>query len=352
MSSAPRVSVIIANRNYGRFVGEAIRSALDQDYADIEVIVVDDGSSDDSRAIIDGFGDRIRRLYRTWQGQTASLNAGFVESTGEYVVFLDADDTLCTDAVSLLTAPLRADPTATKAQGYMAVIDSQGRVTGERIPRRLSPSGLYREATLKRGLGACRHAWTSGNAWARWFLEEMLPLPEFRDMGTDAFLNPAATLFGPIISIPRTVVNYRIHGENRGPKSDRFSADSLQDIVRRVRRSQDYLAACAERLGYRVDLDYWNKCNANWRRFVAEHALHLLDTSAPLPPYFDMVVSPFRSAHVSLPKAGFVSILLAVMAVSPRSPALYIARHLLGLPDDSEGDSVLDDSDSEAARLE
>ncbi|MDH3639789.1 MAG: glycosyltransferase family 2 protein, partial [Gammaproteobacteria bacterium] len=131
----PKVSVIIANRNYGCFVGEAIQSALDQDYPNLEVIVVDDGSTDQSRTVIDGFGRRIVKIYREWRGQTASLNVGFAASHGRYVVFLDADDTLCRDAVSILVTPLIRDRSAAKSQGYMAVVDSQGRKTGERIPR-------------------------------------------------------------------------------------------------------------------------------------------------------------------------------------------------------------------------
>ena len=294
----PKVSVIIANRNYGSFVGEAIQSALDQDYSNVEVIVVDDGSTDHSRVAIDAFGNRINKIYREWGGQTASLNAGFAASRGQYVVFLDSDDTLCRDALSVLVGALMRDRSAAKSQGYMAVMDYWGQRTGDRIPRQFSPSGDYRAATLRRGLGACRHAWTSGNAWPRWFLVKVLPVPEDRDVGIDGYLNPVATLYGPIISTQQTVVNYRVHGRNCGPKGGTFTPASLRSIVVRVNRAQAYLASCAQQLGHQVDLDYWNRCNGNWRRYVAGHALHLMDPNMPLPVCRHMLAAPFRTTNM------------------------------------------------------
>src|SRR5918994_1808682 len=85
-------SIIIDNYNYGRFLEEAIDSALDQTYSDTEVIVVDDGSTDDSREIIDGYGDRIIPVFKENGGQASAFNVGFELSRGEVVFFLDADD--------------------------------------------------------------------------------------------------------------------------------------------------------------------------------------------------------------------------------------------------------------------
>lgn len=96
MNELPRFSVVICNYNYARFVGDAIRSALAQDYpADrVEVIVVDDGSTDDSRAVYARFaGDaRFSAVLQENRGQTATFEAGVRKASGDYVCLLDSDD--------------------------------------------------------------------------------------------------------------------------------------------------------------------------------------------------------------------------------------------------------------------
>ena len=87
-----RVSVIIPNYNYGRFLGEAIQSALDQTVSPHEVIVVDDGSTDQSVEVAQAFGDRVKILIQENAGVGAARNRGVKEATGEIVAFLDSDD--------------------------------------------------------------------------------------------------------------------------------------------------------------------------------------------------------------------------------------------------------------------
>src|SRR5690242_13648165 len=102
-------SVVVNNYNYARFLPEAIDSALDQTWAETEVIVVDDGSSDRSREIIAGYGDRIVRVFKENGGQNSALNAGFSRSRGDVILFLDSDDALlptaAAAAVEALTEP-------------------------------------------------------------------------------------------------------------------------------------------------------------------------------------------------------------------------------------------------------
>ena len=85
------ISIIINNYNYGRFLAAAIDSALHQTYANTEVIVVDDGSTDDSKKIIAGYGNRIRPVLKTNGGQASAFNAGFAASTGDIICMLDSD---------------------------------------------------------------------------------------------------------------------------------------------------------------------------------------------------------------------------------------------------------------------
>src|SRR5437763_9214080 len=95
-----RVDIVINNHNYGRFLRDSVQSALEQDWPDVRVIVVDDGSTDDSRHVLDEFEGRIDVVLKTQGGQASAVNAGFEQSTGDAVIFLDADDMLDTHAVS------------------------------------------------------------------------------------------------------------------------------------------------------------------------------------------------------------------------------------------------------------
>ncbi|MEL6334977.1 MAG: glycosyltransferase, partial [Cyanobacteria bacterium J06626_26] len=86
------VSVIISNYNYGRFITEAIESVLNQRYSNVELIVVDDGSTDNSRDIIQSYSHRLISVFQANSGQGAAFNAGLAQASGDIICFLDADD--------------------------------------------------------------------------------------------------------------------------------------------------------------------------------------------------------------------------------------------------------------------
>jgi glycosyltransferase involved in cell wall biosynthesis len=88
----PTVSVIIPTYNYGRFIDESLKSVFDQTFQDFEIIVIDDGSSDDTAQRIDSYGNRIRYFRQQQKGPAAARNLGIRESKGEFIAFLDADD--------------------------------------------------------------------------------------------------------------------------------------------------------------------------------------------------------------------------------------------------------------------
>ena len=82
-SQSPLASIIVNNYNYGRFLPDAIESALAQSYPRVEVIVVDDGSTDHSRAVIARYGARIHAVLKPNGGQASAFNAAFAHSYGE-----------------------------------------------------------------------------------------------------------------------------------------------------------------------------------------------------------------------------------------------------------------------------
>jgi glycosyltransferase involved in cell wall biosynthesis len=90
--ATPKVSVIIPNYNYSQYLREAIDSVLAQTYPEIEIIVVDDGSTDGSREVLESYGQRISVIFQKNAGVSAARNNGVSQSCGEYIAFLDADD--------------------------------------------------------------------------------------------------------------------------------------------------------------------------------------------------------------------------------------------------------------------
>jgi glycosyltransferase involved in cell wall biosynthesis len=207
-----RLSVIIANHNYEKYVASAIKSALELRWNDLEVIVVDDGSTDGSRAVIEGFADRVKVLMTENATQRVAANRGFALSTGDVVVFLDSDDVLPPELPERLADAWT--PAVSKAQFQMQRIDRTGAPIGTPFP---SYSPVPTPADIQ------RWAWRttayptppgSGNAYARWFLEQIFPLGAAAGDASDSACLAAAPFFGDVVSVPGVVVGYRQHGAN------------------------------------------------------------------------------------------------------------------------------------------
>src|SRR5438034_9298591 len=124
------VSVIIPTYNYARYLAAAIESALAQTYAPLEIIVVDDGSTDDTLRILGAYGNRLRVLRQANQGAGAARNAGIAAARGEYVAFLDSDDLWHPRKLELQLARFASDPDLGLVHCGVEVLDEQGRTTG------------------------------------------------------------------------------------------------------------------------------------------------------------------------------------------------------------------------------
>ena len=209
-----KVSVVISNHNYADFVGIAIRSALEQIAPVHEVIVVDDGSTDNSREVLEVFqrDPRVHVIFQKNQGQASAINRGFAASHGDIVIFLDADDTLKPDTVSTVLANWQ--PGASQCQFALEFIDVDGKVRGLHP---LSQIVEYGDVFWKLLVaGQYRYMPTSGHAFSRHALEPILPMPvqQWR-LCADTYLVTASTAYGPVVQIPEPLGYYRLHGQNR-----------------------------------------------------------------------------------------------------------------------------------------
>ena len=199
------VSIIINNYNYGRFLPDSIDSALAQTYPHVEVIVVDDGSIDNSSEVIAGYGNRIIPVLKQNGGQASAFNAGFARCRGDIIFFLDSDDALLPNAAEGVVSAWRDG----LALLYFPLveIDGEGRATGRLV-------GGSRPCNQRIGPFAPGSP-TSGNVFSRAALARAMPIPETEwRMAAESYIAHACSLLGGVEVLPSPLARYRRHGRN------------------------------------------------------------------------------------------------------------------------------------------
>jgi hypothetical protein len=252
-AAAPSVDIVINNYNYGRFLAAAIESACNQTHPGVRVIVVDDGSTDESREVLDSYGERVIAVLKENGGQASALNAGMEHCEGDLVLFLDADDTLKPDAAARVAAAFAADPGLAKVQFRMEVIDAEGQPTGVlKPPLHLPmPRGDQRRAELAFPFDL---AWlpTSANAFRVDLLRTILPIPEeaFPTCGADWYLIHLTTLLGDVDSLEQVCGCYRVHGANNyEPAAPRLDLAHVRQTIGFAGTTAEELLRLAATLG-------------------------------------------------------------------------------------------------------
>src|SRR6266542_2997507 len=279
---SPLASVVLNNYNYARFIGEAIDSALAQTYTPLEVVVVDDGSTDGSRSLIESYGDCVIPVLKENGGMASAINAGFHASRGDVVVFLDSDDTLLPGAVAAAVAVLH-DPQVVKVHWQMKQMDGAGRDMGALVPAQKLPEGDVRDLVIEKGPMSANGPPTSGNAWSRWFLEQVLPMPEHElKQHADAYLNTLASLFGELGRLSEPQGRYRVHGEND------YASEPLVERLRRNLRMYHYrcrlLSAHLRASGVNVHPAAWKTDKPSHYKYLERRFTVLQSITALIPP--------------------------------------------------------------------
>jgi len=248
-------SVIINNHNYGRFLGESIDSALAQTYAATEVIVVDDGSTDNSREIISSYGNRIIAVVKKNGGQASAFNAGFAASRGQVIIFLDSDDILLASAVEKAVSCFDGADVC-KAHWPMYEVDSNGIPTGKINPALPVSEGDLRAALVEHGPPGYIWPPTSGNAWGRIFLQRIFPLPEREyTKAADYYLSALVPLFGVVRRVDEPQSLYRIHGSNTSWKIP--LDENIVAWLKQMEHSCGMAATHARELNVTIDVNSW-----------------------------------------------------------------------------------------------
>lgn len=203
----PKLSVVITNYNYGRYLPHAIESVLSQDVP-CELIVVDDCSTDNSRDIIRSYGDALTAVFLPVNGgQGAGFNAGFRAARGDLVMFLDADDFLLPGAAEKIIANRQRD--AALYLYPMRYANEVGELSGIHPGRGFSEGNV---SELLRERGRYIGTVTSGMVLDRAKMQRYMPMdPEAFRYGADGFIAVTAPLYGEVRRETEIVSAYRLH---------------------------------------------------------------------------------------------------------------------------------------------
>ncbi|MCU7842300.1 MAG: glycosyltransferase [Candidatus Thiodiazotropha sp. (ex Monitilora ramsayi)] len=202
----PLVSIIIPAFNGARYLRASIESILHQDYPKIELIVLDDGSTDETHRILEHFGDQFFWESHQNMGQSATLNKGWQSAKGEILAYLSVDDILNPTAVTQAVLTLQAHPETPVVYGNYDLIDQDG----ESIRRVRAPGFSYQrliaEIEVQPGPGAFfrREVFEQTGGWD----PSLRQTPDF-----DFWLK--AGILGDFVHIDKTLAKFRVHSESQ-----------------------------------------------------------------------------------------------------------------------------------------
>jgi glycosyltransferase involved in cell wall biosynthesis len=227
----PLVSIVIPAYNSQQWIGQTVESVITQTLTSWELVVIDDGSQDDTKEVVQRYVDRdsrIRLVRQANAGISAARNRGYAESSysSEYLIFLDHDDLWESETLALLTAMLRSSPLAVAAYGLARTINSEGRLS--------SPGELERWTRNRKGIVDTRSGpWPPGQPTTfavlvlgncitttgqvlirRMALAGRDPFDRSTSPAEDwdLWLRLASKGTLPLIDVP--VIRYRTHGDN------------------------------------------------------------------------------------------------------------------------------------------
>lgn len=243
--SKPYVSVLIDTYNHERFIEQAITSVLAQDMsmADVEIVVVDDGSTDRTPEIVRRFEPRVRLLRKPNGGQASAFNAGIPECQGEIIAFLDGDDWWAKGKLRRVVEAMERD----------REIGIVGHGVTEAFPDGRQHTEVLREASRfrvdsvenartfrlrKNFLGTSRMTIRAS------VIPRLLPVPERLRFEADEYLFTLAAASATTLILPEALTFYRIHDANL------FQTSGFQEDA--MRRKQGVLACLAQELGHRL----------------------------------------------------------------------------------------------------
>ncbi|MGP1383518.1 MAG: glycosyltransferase family 2 protein [Thainema sp.] len=276
MNAQPLVSVIINNYNYAQFVAQAINSVLEQTYSNCEILVVDDGSTDSSRQVIESFGKKVCSIFQKNGKQAAALNTGFENSRGDIIIFLDSDDYLLPDAIEKVVTAFQEG--VGKVHYRLQVVDGNNQSLGYFIPSvgmKLATGEVWHQLLKTSSYVSSP---MSGNAYLRKTLIPIFPIPDAYKTTADDYLMISTPFYAQsLASLDEPIGAYRVHESNQwalssvsGSRFRRFVQHDLQNFALLKQRSQEAGIEFTEDLEHRSLGRVWSRL-ASLRLEPEEH---------------------------------------------------------------------------------
>jgi len=212
----PLVSVLIANYNYGQYIGEAIESVLNQTYQNFEIVICDDGSTDNSLEVIRSYAEqdrRIKYIAKENGGQASALNECFYVAQGQIVCLLDSDDRFKPNKLENVVAALSNLTDVGMVIHPLNVIDQYGKkVRPLPIPKRLDSGWLAMDVLYSFRSWLCPPA--SGISFRYDIIKKILPIPERLKRNADGYIIFGLPLLTKIKALKIPLADYRLHVTN------------------------------------------------------------------------------------------------------------------------------------------
>lgn len=255
-----KISVVVTAYNYARYLPAALDSVLAQACPhEVECIVVDDGSTDETPEVMRAYEGRVRYLKRENGGQGAAFNTGFEASTGDLVAMLDADDTFLPRKLSSAARAFEDDESLGLVHHALGLIGPEGGWIGrdgspqnppDTVPTLEHPAdGDVRERLLVQGFPYI-FAPCSGLVFRRSALALAMPVPARIKSDTDAMVALPVALFHKVKYLPDILGGYRVHGQNISATRKEADADP---VVARAKLHLSHLEAFWENLNLALE---------------------------------------------------------------------------------------------------
>jgi hypothetical protein len=233
----PLVSVLMANYNYARYIAEAIESVLAQTYQHFELIVCDDGSTDNSREVVEQFvsrDSRVRLVSKQNGGLASALNAAYSVSTGEIICLLDSDDLFLPQKIERVVGAFQNSKRAGVCIHRIVKMYNDGRTFGCPVPVVFAEGwvagGALRGGGIPKNLPSRTTPEASGMSFRRAVTEHLFPLPPCLRRNADGYLLCTAQFIAEICAVRTVLANLRIHGENASSAGEYTVACISQNI--------------------------------------------------------------------------------------------------------------------------
>ncbi|BAZ41161.1 glycosyltransferase [Calothrix sp. NIES-4101] len=253
-----KISVIISNYNYARYLTDAIDSVLNQSYQNFEIIIVDDGSKDNSHEVISKFQeqypDRIKAIFQANQGQGEAFNTGFATASGEIIAFLDADDIWLPNKLERVVEEFKR-PEIVGVMHPLDTIDASGNKLES------DSANIYHLGEdLAKVIINTGNAWgyppTSGLTYRRSILEKVFPIDSVKwRLWADGCIIYTTAFLGKIKTIDEPLAGYRIHGANNHINVETNSVCE-ESALSGIEMTNEYINQFLEKINYprRVDI--------------------------------------------------------------------------------------------------